>query len=309
MKKALPLLIVLVLLIIFSFIITLSGKRKGKPGYILSLKREPSAFIIKTSEDSVILKKEGETWFVIKGDIKVKTDSFQMANLMNKLKELRGDIVSKNPDKFSIYEVTGDKATTLTILLNNDTLKLHVGKRGPDFTTCYVKPGDENKVYLASINLKPILKTDLKRWRNKKILYFEPENVYKLTYYYPRDTFEIVRTDTGFYSQEIAELDTQAVNSAIRSLSRFSAYEFADTVKPEEAGFKNPKLKLVVEFTDGRETTIIIGKKRDEYKYYVKKEGDRSVYLPSKYVVEKFMKKREDFKKKVKEEVKKNKKK
>jgi len=301
-RRIYPFLIGFLLILLIAIVLEKPWKSAAKESSYLGVNPDKISILeIKEKENRVRLIRENNGWFVEKEGKKAKADSSLVERALSKVKELKGDIVSKNPEKYKIFEVTEDKSTILTFLSSEKEtlLTLFLGKRGPDFSSNYVRKAGNEEVYLVGSYLKPQFHTDFKRWRNKKVLFFESKDAYYLELISPSDTLIFTKTDTGWTTKSFEEpLDTLKVSQAVRALSRLSSYDFADTVSLEDAGLTNPSLIANVELTNGTRYTLKVGNLKGENKYYVKREGDETIYLVSKYAVERFKKPKEEFIKK-----------
>jgi hypothetical protein len=307
-RRLYPFLIGFLLILLIAIILERPWKSAQKENKTLGINPERVSIIeIREKENHLRLVREDGNWFVEKEGKRARADSSAVERALSNIGDLRGDVISKNPQKYELFEVTEDKSTILTFLSSEGEtlLVLYVGKKGPDYSSNYVRRGGSEEVYLIGSYIKPQFHTDFRRWRNKRVLYFDEKSAYYLELISKKDTLIFTRADTGWVCESFEEpLDTLKVVQALRSLSRLYSYDFADTVSLEDAGLKDPPFIVKVELTDGTQYLLKVGNLQDT-KYYVQREGDETIYLVSKYSVERFKKTREEF---IKKEEKKEKK-
>jgi len=114
----------------------------------------------------VVLTREGGGWKL--GAAKEPADGDAVEALLAKLAgALEGPVVSTNPAKQAAYET--DPGTGVSVRLEGaggKTLAAFVvGKRGPDFASCYVHRDGSQEVLLVSPDLRVDLARPAESWR------------------------------------------------------------------------------------------------------------------------------------------------
>ena len=88
-----------------------------------------------------------------------------VAQTLELILALRQDtLVSTNPDKQSVFEISPDKASITIHLRNKEQRKLLVGKSGPVPYSTFVRLSDSTEVYLVSQNLGDLFNHTLADW-------------------------------------------------------------------------------------------------------------------------------------------------
>jgi len=288
-----------------------SGKRKARPQELTLLVTDTtsvSEIFIRSGSDSVELKKIENNWMVFKpgSTIGYKADDQQVNRALTRLKEIKGEVVSSKPEKYSLFEVSDTEAIFVRVKnRSGNTLgELYFGKTGPDFSSTYVRSKNRPDVILADGFLRSYFFADFGRWRNRKIISFKPHNAVKFALYSSKgDSLVIEKGDSGWVFSTGEKADSAKVAESIRYLGNLRALGFGDTLSPEVTGLENPSYTVRAVLKDGRVYTLYIGNKLEKpERYAVMAEGDNSVYLVSTYGVKKFLRQKEDYLPTAKEE-------
>jgi len=240
-------------------------------------------------------------------------DSASIATLLEKLVTMKRDIlVSKNPAKQETFEV--DSAHGVLVEVWNAKGKsigtFRIGKSGPDWSSNYVRTPGSNDVWAVSGSIKSAFFADLKRWRDKTIVKFEPSSVKTLT---------LTKKDTvsGVISTWSMERATDSLNNAVwtftvpagitakseeiekiaEKLSKFKTADWEEdpAVSDSARGFLSPYLVVEAKLTNGETKKVVFGAKQSSGgKWYVKAEGKEDVFLVYEYSMRDFDKKLED---------------
>ena len=305
------------ILFVAVFVIVLNEGLNNKSPSDESLKFFPgisekdiSAVVIKDAMDSVKIRKKGDIWVVSplssdpKSDIapvgadpaaaavKVKSeypaDSASVAAVLEKLVSMKkGELISTNPAKQSIFEVDSSKGILVELMDLSGTSKgsFRIGKNGPDWSSNYVRMIGSNSVYMVSGSIRSSFFTDNKRWRDKYIIKFDKSTAKRITLV-KKDgsSVAVAKADTG-NSWNIVEpvsnpAKTDQVDEILNTLSRFVAADFEETGLSDSAlGFTSPELAAVVTFGNGSTKKILVGIKNQAGKYPVRAEGKETVFL------------------------------
>jgi hypothetical protein len=114
----------------------------------------------------VALTREGGAWKL--GAAKEPADSAAVAALLAKLVDVReGAVVSTNPAKQSAYETDAEKGVAVRLEGAGGKLlaAFVVGKRGPDFASCYLRRDGSPDVLLVSPDLRTDFARSAESWR------------------------------------------------------------------------------------------------------------------------------------------------
>ena len=271
-----------------------------------------SAVTITDAQGAVKVRKKGDIWVIgsapsaqsttsagIGSDTTAETavaeiskeygaDSASIATLLEKLTSMKkGELVSENPSKQSIFEV--DSANGILVEVWDETGKskgsFKVGKNGPDWSSNYVRMVGSNQVYMVPGSIRHSFFTDHKRWRDKSIVKFDKSTVTRIALNSKKSPgLALAKADTGV-SWDIVEpiknpAKTDQVEELLNTLSRFNAADFEESQESDTAmGFSSPELAIAVTFANGSSKNILIGSKRGDNKYRVRADGKETVFL------------------------------
>ncbi len=137
------------------------------------------SFMIDKGEQSVVLERAadaGNEWYVVSGGERFKAETSSVKTLLNSITRLeKMDVVSRNPEKASVYELDEGSAITLGVFdqAGEELVRLLVGKNLGALRGTYVKLPDEDDVYLQQENFRRCCdKGDdwFSSWRDKTVL-------------------------------------------------------------------------------------------------------------------------------------------
>src|SRR3990172_7336791 len=161
----------------------LKDRKKAEPKMLFE-DFDPSiveAIEIHQNEKTARLEKDGDRWVVLEVDTLKSDKSAESAVILRHLADtssinralvavdsLKGEIVSKNPEKQSLFEVTSESGVVVKTYGSNDSLLAHfyIGKTGQDFSTSYIRKEGSNEVILAKGFFRgSTFHPDINRWR------------------------------------------------------------------------------------------------------------------------------------------------
>jgi len=194
-------------------------------------------------------------------------------------------IASKNPKNFDSVEVTEKNGIEISILdsSKNSMASLVIGKSGPDLFSTYVRNLASNKVILTTGMLKNDFGRDLNEWRDKKVYDFKNKDI---TEYIVTDNMTLhLKKENNLWQAvkpENLELDQKKVKELTGSFADLDAASFSydnDT----KCGFDIPSKTIKAIFSDNSKETLIIGKDKNAFQFYAKKNGGDTIYIIEKY--------------------------
>jgi hypothetical protein len=301
MRKLLPLLIVLVLLIMVAFLLEFP-RRKGvsRSEAVLALESESVAsFRIAQGSSGVTLAKSEQDWLVRGADRVYPADTGRIHAALEAARQMTGEIVSVNPGNQEVFGVDEAGGTKVELRGLKDSLlaSVIIGKPDRDFAATYVRRSISNDVYSIPGFLKSQFRTDLDYWRRRAILSFSQSDLDTLRILYPKASLTFARGADGsmiLVQPDSAPFDTSSLEEALRTLTSLSASGFADDKSSEESGLQSPLARFVLVMKSGAGDTLLVGGLKDKT-YYVGKAGDPITYLVPKGVTERFLKERSSY--------------
>ncbi len=220
-----------------------------------------------------------------------------------------GSIVSDQKSKHEEFEV-GAKSPRVVAKKGDKVLAdLRIGKVSPDHTMVRVEGKDE--VWQMVGSHKWHFDREPAAWRDKAILTFNNEDAERLEVVSPSQGKIVLgrpaKGDAGVApgwkvvesTAKVEPFDQQVANEMVTALYAFKANDFADGVTPAESGLDAPTLTLTVGLKGGKSETVLIGKKKTEDDFYVKRAADPQVFLVKKYNLERINKRPIEFREKI----------
>jgi len=223
-------------------------------------------------------------------------DSSSVHTAIEKLSIMKRDIlVSQNPQKQETFEVDSAHGVLVEVWdrKGKSLGKVRVGKNGPDWSSNYVRSIGSDDVWAASGSIKHAFFTDIKRWRDKSIVKFDPSKAKQITIASKDTSSGKVSTvtiekslDTAsnavwtITAPEQAKAKPDVVDKLVEKLSQFKTSDWEeDEVSDSALGFGNPLLVATVMLENGDTHTITVGnKQKTGGKLYVRAEGKDEIF-------------------------------
>lgn len=132
-----------------------------------------------------------------------KVDDVQLTELLEDINSLTIDsLVSSNPDNFDTYEASDSSPTV--VLENNlgERQELILGTNASQIGTIYLRPTDEDKVYLVETNLRNQVTKTSDDWRDKTIAFFTEDEIDSIVITRQTETVTIRQNDQAQWMAE-----------------------------------------------------------------------------------------------------------
>jgi Domain of unknown function (DUF4340) len=242
------------------------------------------------------IKKEGETYRVVTpvpyaADPAAAKAAFEALGKMDAT-----DLVTDQTAKQAEFEV--DDKSGIRVLVKHDAETLAdflIGKSVGSGTMVRL-PG-KNEIWQANGISRFTFDKAPSDWRDKSISTFPVADAEKLevsakggakislkktgTKEGNEDKWQVVDSTV-----KIDKLDNATANNLVSTLSSWKANDFADGVKPADAGLEPPALSVTVGLKDGKSVTVLLGRPKGDDQLYAKKSDAPQVFLVKKYNVE-----------------------
>lgn len=250
-----------------------------------------TVFVKTPAKGSALLKKtETGAWTVTLQEKTYPADMAVITNLLDTVAKLKEDTVaSRNPQNFDGFEVTEAKAIEVRIDDGAQKALAHfyVGKNGPDIFSTYIRKKDSNTVLLVNTLLKNVFDRELKDWRDKTILKLNKDDITE--YLIEGDMALAMKKDEkGLWQVVKPESFPAKKDAAEKTISNFVGVKVVDFPegKLSEFGLDKPKRKITSVLKDGAKETLLVGKDKNAYQYFIKPQNKDSVYVIEKYELE-----------------------
>lgn len=220
-------------------------------------------------------------------------DSASVVTALEKIQNMKRDeLISKNPEKQTTFEVDSAKGLLLEVWDNNKKSlgAVRIGKSGATWDSHYVRAVGSNNVYNVFGSVRYSFFTDEKRWRDKTVTKFDKSQVKKITLA-KQDAEPIVIEKTidtagspvwNISEPEKVKADSSAVEKMITALSGLTTAEWEESFdkSEKEMGLNPPQLQISVELENGDQKVIYKGnKKEDKSQIWVKVQNKEPIFL------------------------------
>jgi hypothetical protein len=226
-------------------------------------------------------------WFLITTAGPYPADRSQISALLQAIRELKRDnIASENEEKQSLFGVKAGVGTEVVVydLDGKKIVDFFVGKKGPDGLSAYVRRADADEVILQPGTLRDHLDKPAKLWRDRRVFPVKAEEVVQITLRINEGTIVLSRDTKGgwFIVKPVSQkADDGRVEQILTVLNDLEATDFAEQLKPEEAGLVSPQLRLALRLKDRTTKMLLIGQPANEWGYYAMVgEGQPIIVLP-----------------------------
>lgn len=251
---------------------------------------------IKKKDQETVLVKKGDRWFVEnKGNF--PADPVILTEILEKLGGLEtAQLVSKNPEKVNIFEVTAESGIEVKAEGGQSKVHFYIGKNGQDFNSNYVRREGSDAVYLTRESLRYTF--DAPEFRSQKIFNLQDCQFTKLSYKSQDKEIELVKEDKDVWMQTQGEpykAKKENVESLISALKALRIDGFVEN--PVEKAFENPYMALSFKCEEGYENTLLVAQKgKEDSHLLVKSAADPYQYKLSKHTIDQFIVKLKDLK-------------
>lgn len=240
-KKSNTLLLLILLVLLSAFVLT---KVFRSPSLESNL--DADIFRIDTSDiaaikitpagknDMELLLKENDTsWTIHQDERKARVDKHSLETLLSEINSLQPErIVSRKKEKWDDYHV-GDTSAIQLVLYNaemNDLAEWRIGSEKQGNT--YVRPENEDEVYIVRGHLGNLLLKDFSAWRDKSFLKIAKAAVTKITFRYPADSGYVLEKKDQHWMVANDKADSLKVENYLSKLQLANIDTFADDFSP-----------------------------------------------------------------------------
>jgi hypothetical protein len=206
------------------------------------------------------------------------------------------DLVTEQPAKQSEFQVDDKEGIHLVVKHDAQVLADLIVGKSVGAGTMVRLPG-KNEIWQANGLNRFMVDKPAADWRDKSITTFTVGDAEKLNVV-AKDGAKVALKKTGTKegsedkwqvvdsSVKIDKLDNSTPNGMVSSLSSWKANDFADGIRLADAGLEPPALTVTVGLKDNKSVAVLIGAKKGEDEFYVKKSDAPQVFLVKKYNVE-----------------------
>jgi len=236
-------------------------------------------------EDTLVLERRDDGWFLVQ-PVEARADTWSVDHMINTLAdgtwEREVSPLPKNLADFGLADPEID--VTLSVKGLAESSRVVIGAENPTGNMRYVRVGEEERVLLVYARFKDALDKTPDDLRDKHVLRFEEDQVFKILWRAGEKTFAAERKDNKWVLIEPA--DEKISESRIKSLVwRLGDLKFKKIYENPEHSFSYYSLSKPygrIKLTDREKQGIVdlsFGmRKEPTVCYYAKAEGSNSVY-------------------------------
>jgi hypothetical protein len=220
-------------------------------------------------------------------------DTAAVSNILRAVRQAESSgIASRNPANRGKFQVDSTGVEVVLEGGGGEPLRLVVGRMGDDFTTSYVRRGDEDEVRVVRGINRPMLDRTV-GFRDRTLLRFPPSEVASVAAVMPEGNWDLVRADTTWILVEGGGEDSVAVESSrvetlLGTLGTLSADGFLEEGARDTVvtGLDEPDHEFTVRLLNGSETSLRVGGMNERNQYYVSRPDRNAVYLLSQWRID-----------------------
>ena len=213
--------------------------------------------------------RDKDQWEIVKPK-PLRADSFQVEELIRKLKDAKMDLSTSEDDakKAASAFASGTPVATVKATDSSGTQQLDVRKNKDDY---YAKSNAVEGVFKVTNDLGAGVDKGLDDFRNKKLFDFGFNDPNKIEMHDNGKAYTFQKTGEDWFSNG-KKMDGTSVQSLLDKLRDFSASKFLDN-----ATFGTPAIDLTVTSNDGKRVEkVLISKQGADY--IAKRENEPSLY-------------------------------
>ena len=283
------------------------GTRTGEGERPIAAIGEGKSDTLEVTKDGkkTVIKREG-AGFKVTEPVPYPADADAAKQAFEAVEKLEfGSIVTDQKSKHDEYEV-GAKSPRVVVKKGDKVLAdFRVGKMANNQTL--VRKEGNDQVWQAVGSIKWQLDKDSAGFRDKSITTFDQNDAERLEVVSSTGgkivLAKAAKTDAGAggdwkvteTTAKVEPFDKSVPGDLVSALYSFKANDFADGVSPADSGLDAPALTVTVGLKGDKKQTVMIGKKKGEEDFFVKKADSPQVFLVKKYNLERVNKRPIEF--------------
>ncbi len=303
-KQIYVLLVVLVVLSIVAYIAHESKKPPERPPaeseqakLFPSLKADDIAAIkIKSLGTEAQLARDDTGAWVVPDKDNYPADAKAVERMLEAIETMdRGTVVSRNPEKQTLYEVDEITGTEVTVLDKDENVlaDFFVGKAGQDFFSTNIRLAGSNEVRLVRKMLSYMFKRPGGDWREKLLFDMDETKIVKYSVTGEEGAASFEKSEQGTWSTiepTGKEFDTEDMKRAASGFAKLRVSGFAEEKDKDKFELDKPRWTIAATTDDDEVHTLKVCGERSKAQFFVQREGKETVFYISKYQIEKMTK-------------------
>ncbi|MBN1901639.1 DUF4340 domain-containing protein [Candidatus Sumerlaeota bacterium] len=259
---------------------------------------------------STTLVKVDDQWFV-NPERRYSASKNNTQRIFDALKDIKdGEVVSTNPENHVKFQVDGITSTRVKFFgKNNETLAdVYVGKMGMNYMSPsnYIRNAGSDDVLSVEASLTYLFQVGDEAWRERTIFSHDPSSITSFTIREPgKSPIKIARMASDEWTclePDMFMIRKDIGNRMASSFARLQASSFVEDWPQksfEEYGLDSDALSLTASLKDYSSTpTLYIGARNEDERnqWYVRAEGQETVYQIYQYARDSLVKTLEELK-------------
>ena len=208
---------------------------------------------ITTGSRSLAWERDGTaSWFTVQDGDTIRGDKTEVETIVRELRGLRANNILFGEEAAAGFAATSG---TISLILRPDSSKITVTFSDKNNNRCYVTTTDNDRVVLIEPEILHIFEKTVEDLRDRRLLSFDGERVFKLTVETPEKTLTILKTGSewSFANPEFGVPHQEASRGL---LSRIGNLKFSRAIKerlssPRGFGFDKPSFRLTIFDVEG----------------------------------------------------------
>lgn len=254
---------------------------------------------IKNSEKEIVIEKKENRW-QLPAINNYPADQKIISDMIDSVKDLQSSSsVSENPEKQARFNLTENQALSVDFMkdANTNLAGLYIGKKGPSFSSQYIRLKNSNNILLVSKNLENIFDKDIQDFRDKTIMSFDPALVLQIVLKSENGKITFVKENDTWKSEDIENIDSAKAEDLASLLADLQAdgFKTQDNGKNDNTEEGKEKIKIFISLKDNISYTLYIGESDKEY--FARLEGNNTIFKISSYIVNQFMRDKNEYQK------------
>jgi hypothetical protein len=240
----------------------------------------------------VVLEKDGDKWRV-KKPVDYPANQQNVKSLLDNLKELKAkDVIDKGTGAYADYQVDDAKAVHVVAYKGNDkVVDLYFGKSGGRGQMA--RKAGVDGVFAISGYSSYVYARDTKNWRETSLLKFDDAAVTKVDLKNENGEFSFAKEGDAWTAKfkgekadkadKLERFDDNKIKDMLRAYKGLSADDFADDKPDADTGLDKPAASLTFTLKEGDPIKLSVGKTSSGESRFLRKEGDKQVYVISSW--------------------------
>ncbi len=256
---------------------------------------------LKGAKGDFVLIKKAEGWFIDKPK-SYRADQAEIQGMLSTIRNMSAqDFLEESPSDLEKYGLDRPRLQ-VTLFMGEEERQREIlfGDKREGRDEVHLVLDSKETVYTVYESVFKELDKDLIALRDKEILPFSREEVAKLQIDTPKESWLLVKGEKEEWKVEApkkGKAKQREVNDYLAALGSLRAMGFAED-EPKDIkkyGLDLPSLKISLEGKDGKNLGILLLGSKIGGDYYVKREGNPTVYTIEKFTYNQINKQPSDF--------------